>query len=192
MSKQDTHFFNTFSVVIGLLVVIAIVLFALARIIGKRTQLVQVQADPAYVAQVRENIRPIARIAVAGADNSALAIAPPAPLPAPAAGGTSAEAGATEGTGAAAAVASSAPKDGAALYASTCNVCHGAGLAGAPKTGDKVAWAPRIAQGKATLYEHSIKGFTGKSGVMLPKGGRTDLSDELVQQAVDYMVAQSQ
>ncbi|MFO1408956.1 MAG: c-type cytochrome [Steroidobacteraceae bacterium] len=84
------------------------------------------------------------------------------------------------------------PKDGAAPFESTCKVCHGPGLAGAPKAGDKVAWAPRIAQGKATLYEHALKGFTGKTGVMLPKGGRLDLSDDLIKQAVDHMVAMAQ
>ena len=174
MSKQDTHFFNTFSVVIGLLVVIAIVLFALARIIGKHTQVVQVQTDPSYVAQVEANTRPFARVAVAGQDNSALQIEAPA-----------AAAGAAP-------VALPVPADGAALYESTCKACHGAGLAGAPKTGDKAAWAPRIAQGKATLYEHALKGFTGKSGVMLPKGGRADLSDELIKQGVDYLVSLAQ
>jgi len=64
--------------------------------------------------------------------------------------------------------------------------------AGAPKFGDKAAWAPRIKQGKETLYKHAIGGFKGKSGVMPAKGGRTDLSDADVKAAVDYMVANSQ
>ena len=46
-----------------------------------------------------------------------------------------------------------------------------AGIAGAPKVGDKAAWGPRIAQGKETLYNHAIQGFTGKTGVMPAKGG---------------------
>ena len=67
--------------------------------------------------------------------------------------------------------------------------CHGAGVAGAPKIGDKADWGPRIAQGKDTLYTHATQGFTGKKGTMPPKGGAANLSDEEVKAAVDYMVA---
>ena len=66
--------------------------------------------------------------------------------------------------------------------------CHGAGIAGAPKFGDKAAWAPRIKQGDDVLYEHAIKGFQGKTGMMPPKGGST-ASDDDVKAAVDVMVA---
>ena len=79
---------------------------------------------------------------------------------------------------------------GKTLYNSACVACHGAGIAGAPKIGDKAAWAPRIAQGNATLYEHAIKGFQGKAGVMPPKGGST-APDAEVKAAVDYMVLAS-
>jgi cytochrome c5 len=54
--------------------------------------------------------------------------------------------------------------------------------------GDKAAWAPRLAQGNAALYEHAIKGFQGKAGFMPPKGG-SSASDDEVKAAVDYMVA---
>ena len=73
------------------------------------------------------------------------------------------------------------------LYSTACMVCHGAGVAGSPKFGDKAAWAPRIAQGASVLYEHSIKGFQGKAGIMPPKGG-SSASDDEVKAAVDYMV----
>jgi cytochrome c5 len=72
-----------------------------------------------------------------------------------------------------------------------CSACHGEGIAGAPKMGDAAAWAPRISQGQDTLYKHAIEGFQGKAGIMPPKGGRTDISDELVRAAVDHMVEQS-
>jgi cytochrome c5 len=49
-----------------------------------------------------------------------------------------------------------------------------------------------LAQGKPTLYKHAIEGYTGKGGVMPAKGGRTDLSDDLVKAAVDYMVTKAQ
>jgi cytochrome c5 len=80
---------------------------------------------------------------------------------------------------------------GEATYKQTCFACHAAGVAGAPKLGDKAAWGPRIAQGNDTLYMHSIKGFQGKAGMMPPKGGNMSLSDADVKAAVDYMVAQS-
>lgn len=100
-------------------------------------------------------------------------------------------AAAPAGSGSGAAVPVAATKvDGKGLYESTCIACHGAGVAGAPKVGDKAAWAPIIAQGDAVLYDRAIHGYTGKLGVMPPKGGST-ASDDDVKAAVDYMVAQS-
>jgi cytochrome c5 len=87
-----------------------------------------------------------------------------------------------------AAPAAASADAGKKLFESTCQACHGSGVAGAPKFGDKAAWAPRLKQGKATLYEHALKGFQGKSGVMPPKGG-SSASDEEVKAAVDYMAA---
>ena len=77
---------------------------------------------------------------------------------------------------------------GKKIYDSACVACHGAGVAGAPKLGDKAAWDDRIKQGSNVLYEHAIKGFQGKNGMMPPKGGST-ASDEEVKAAVDYMAA---
>jgi cytochrome c5 len=77
---------------------------------------------------------------------------------------------------------------GKVLYEKACIACHGTGIAGAPKTGDKAAWKPRLAQGSATLYQHAIAGFQGKVGVMPPKGG-SSAPDADVKAAVDYMVS---
>ena len=77
---------------------------------------------------------------------------------------------------------------GKKLYDTVCMACHAAGIAGSPKFGDKTAWADRIKQGSAVLYEHAIKGYQGKAGVMPAKGGST-ASDEEVKAAVDYMAA---
>jgi len=79
---------------------------------------------------------------------------------------------------------------GKATYDASCMACHAAGVAGAPKLGDKANWGPRIAQGNDTLYTHAIKGFQGKAGMMPPKGGNMALKDEDVKAAVDYMVSQ--
>jgi len=77
---------------------------------------------------------------------------------------------------------------GKKAYDTACIACHDAGIAGAPKFGDKAAWSARIAQGSSVLYDHAIKGFQGKAGVMPPKGGSA-LPDADVKAAVDYMVA---
>ncbi len=91
------------------------------------------------------------------------------------------------------AVVSTANAQGAGekTYKMACFACHGTGAAGAPKMGDKAAWKGRLTQGNATLYDHAIKGYKGKTGYMPPKGGRTDISDADVKAAVDYMVSNS-
>ncbi len=80
---------------------------------------------------------------------------------------------------------------GEQVFGQVCKTCHEAGLAGAPKMGDNAAWAPRIAQGAATLFKHAIEGFTGKNGMMPAKGGNTDLADDDVERAVVYMANRS-
>jgi cytochrome c5 len=112
---------------------------------------------------------PAAAPAAAAAPAPAVAAAAPAPAPAapaPAAAGATVAAGAGE-----------------ALYKQACTVCHAAGVAGAPKSGDKAAWAPRIAQGIDALTASAIKG----KGAMPPRGG-TAASDAEIRAAVQFMV----
>ncbi len=90
------------------------------------------------------------------------------------------------------AAAPAANPAGESVYKKTCALCHAAGVAGAPKPGDKDDWAPRIAQGNDTMYKHAIEGFTGEKGMMPPRGGGASLTDDEVKAAVDYMVAKSQ
>src|SRR5512133_2629057 len=59
---------------------------------------------------------------------------------------------------------------GKATFTKVCAMCHAAGVAGAPKPGDKADWGPRIAQGKDVLYKHALEGFTGSKGQMPPRG----------------------
>jgi cytochrome c5 len=115
------------------------------------------------------------------------AAAPAAAAPAPATPAATPGTPPTAGALATPAVAGNS-EAGKTLFNTTCVACHGAGIAGAPKVGDKAAWAPRIAQGTSTLYEHALKGFQGKAGMMPPKGGST-APDADVKAAVDYMVA---
>lgn len=129
----------------------------------------QSKDDPGYQQQLAGRIAPLASVAVAGKDNGVRqpeAAAPAAPAPA----------------------APPAVLTGEQVYTTTCSVCHGAGVAGAPKFADKAAWAPRLAQGPAVLHKHALEGFQGKSGVMPAKGGRIDLADQSIVNGVDYMV----
>ena len=95
-------------------------------------------------------------------------------------------------TSTAAVVKASDDKQAESTYKSKCVACHGGGIAGAPKLGDKAAWAARIAQGDEVLLQHAIKGFKGDTGYMPPKGGFMSLSDEDISATVQYMVSQSQ
>lgn len=73
-------------------------------------------------------------------------------------------------------------------YEQVCHICHGTGLAGAPKFGDKADWAPRIADGMATMVKRAIEGYKA----MPPKGTCTNCSDDDIKKTVEYMVSHSQ
>jgi cytochrome c5 len=158
--SSDTHFFNSFSLVLGILIVFAIILFGVARSIGAATQGRDVLLDPLNTKQVQQNIAPFAKEAVAGKDNSALSIA------------------------VAPATAADVPTTGEAAFTKVCSACHTSGVNGAPKIGDHAAWGPRIAQGKEMLYKDAING----KGNMPPKGGTT-WPDATIKMTVDYMVS---
>jgi len=81
----------------------------------------------------------------------------------------------------------SGPRSGEEVYNASCGACHASGAAGAPKTGDAGAWAPRIAQGEATLVKHAIEGLNA----MPPKGMCMTCSDDEIKAAVEYMVEKS-
>ena len=74
--------------------------------------------------------------------------------------------------------------DGEAVYKQACSACHAVGAAGAPKSGDKAAWAPRIKKGEDALVASTIKGI----GNMPPKGGNPTLSDAQIRAAVAYQI----
>lgn len=107
---------------------------------------------------------------------------PDAPAAAPAAPATTV---AAAPAAVAAPVATSSAGKGKSVYESSCTACHAAGVAGAPKTGDKAAWAPRLKTGNSALVAAVVKG----KGAMPPKGGNMSLSDDDIKAAVDYMVS---
>ena len=119
---------------------------------------------------VAERLAPVAKVAI---DPNAPATPAPvqqAPMPVAAAAPAPAAKGADAGK---------------STYDTVCMACHAAGVAGAPKFGDKAAWAPRLAQGKDALHNSALHG----KGAMPAKGGNPGLSDDAVKAAVDYMVS---
>ena len=170
MSTNDKQFMDQFMLIIGILVGVAVALAVLASIIASRTQLQALHDDPAYLQQVSARLKPVGTIVLAGQvspdEQATVAVAAtPAPV--------------------------AAPLSGPQVFNQACNACHGAGINGAPKFGDKAAWAPRIAQGIATLKKHALEGFQGQKGVMPAKGGFVNFSDAEVTAAVDYMASQA-
>ena len=159
--SSDTQFFNSFSLVLGILIAFAIVLFGVARSVGENTQREHVLLDPLHIKDVQQNIAPFGREAVAGQDNGALAIVAKSDAAAP-----------------------DVPATGEQAFTKVCSACHTSGVNGAPKIGDHAAWAPRIAQGKDMLYKDAING----KGNMPAKGGTT-WPDATIRMTVDYMVA---
>ena len=88
---------------------------------------------------------------------------------------------------AAATTTSAAPRSGDQVYNASCMACHGTGVAGAPKIGDKAAWAPRAAQGIDTLLNHATNGFNA----MPPKGTCADCSNDELKAAIEHMLKES-
>jgi cytochrome c5 len=77
---------------------------------------------------------------------------------------------------------------GVSVYNSKCIICHESGVAGAPKVGDKKAWAPRIATGMDALLANAIKG----KNAMPSRGTCTECSDADLADAIQYMISNSQ
>ncbi len=169
--SRDQKFFDMYSLVIGVLAAIALAILVLAMKMSDLTQGVYTRDTAEYQAAVAERIRPVGQVYLPGEEQQSAApvvaaTAEPEPV----------------------ATAMTGPQ----VYNTACLACHATGVGGAPIVGDASAWTDRIAQGIDTLYDHAINGFDGDAPTpMLPKGGRVDLSDQEVRDAVDYMVAES-
>lgn len=85
------------------------------------------------------------------------------------------------------AASASMASDGAAVYNRSCKMCHGSGMMGAPKVGDKAAWAPLIEQGVDTLLASTRAG----KGKMMPRGGCRTCRDDDLSAAIEHMIKMS-
>lgn len=142
-------------------------------------------------AEIAARLAPVGAVCLQGENCGGLPKAEPAAMASAATATATTDAVAAAVTDGAMAVAAAAPSaDGENTYNMACMACHSTGVGGAPKLGDVDAWGPRIAKGIDALHSSGINGVAGTA--MMAKGGRSDLSDDVIIAAVDYMVSQSQ
>ena len=159
MKDQDSIFFRNFSLLLGFLVILTIILAVVGsmrhdKVLG-RDDMAQDRSDIAKI------IKPVAKVNTG--DVVAVIEAKKEPI-----------------------VAFEGSTDGAMIYQNVCFACHGTGVGGAPKL-EAAAWASRMDKGQDGLVENAINGFQGTLGFMPAKGGRIDLSDEQVRVTVEFM-----
>ncbi|HEV2110001.1 MAG TPA: c-type cytochrome [Gammaproteobacteria bacterium] len=161
--KHDQHFYDTFMLVLGILVAFAVAMYWLAGSIATATPGAYEKGSSTEEQLIDQRLAPIGDVQISGNAATQMAVAP--------AGGA----------------ASGAPKSGKEIWQGTCSACHQAGLLGAPKIGDQAAWAPRVAKGMELLKQHALHGFNQ----MPAHGGNSALTDAEVVSALEYMVGQS-
>jgi cytochrome c5 len=169
--SRDQKFFDTYSLVIGILAAFTLVILVVALKMSDLTQGVYTHDTAEKQAGINDRIRPFGQVYLPGEEHTAAApTVEVAEEPAPVA----------------------AARTGPQVYNLACNMCHGNGVGGAPIVGDTAQWVERISQGVDVLNDHAINGFDGDAVTpMLAKGGRMDLSDQEVIDAVAYMVEES-
>ncbi len=160
---SDRKSYKLFGSLLAGLVALTVIVFVLAQMVAGGAKPAQVKQAEADQS-VAERIKPVGEVTIASGSPVMNVLIP---------------------------AAHAAGDKGKAIYDASCAACHGAGVAGAPKLGDKADWGPRIAQGNDKLYANSLKGYQGKKGMMPAKGGNASLKDDDVKAAVDYMVSKS-
>lgn len=170
VNSTDQVFLKKFSMLIGFLALVAVVLLILAGIIYSGAS---INKDSALVKVADERIATVGGVYAGETGAAAMQAAKDAAA-----------------TLAASQVAYGGTTDGKEIYGNLCHSCHETGAGGSPKLSDKVHWAPRVAEGLATLQKHAIEGYTGSSGMMPARGGNPSLTDEQVKATVEWMVSQ--
>lgn len=169
--NRDQKFFDMYTLVIGVLVLIMVALFVLASKMSDVTQDIYTSTSDEYLASVADRLRPVGGVYLPGDEaNASKPQVSEAPRPEPV----------------------DTTMTGPQVFNEACIACHGSGIGGAPTLADAANWAPRIAQGVETLRSHAIDGYTGSAGYMPPKGARLDLSDQEIHNAIDYMLGEVQ
>lgn len=163
MSNRDSVFFRNFVLFSAFLVFLTVSLILISKSLHKNAM--PDRSQPTDRSAVLKNIQPVAMV---NTDPNAVSAAPVASVTEAPFGGST---------------------DGPEIYDNVCMACHTTGAGGSPKL-VHAEWDARIEQGIETLYKHAIEGYTGSAGLMPAKGGRTDLTDEQVKAAVDYIVSQ--
>ena len=169
--SRDQKFFDMYSLVIGVIGAVALAFIVLAMKMSDLAQGVYTRDATEIQEAVAGRIKPLSEVYLPGEEHASSAPTvhtPDAPEPI-----------ATVMTG---------PQ----VYNTACSACHGAGIGGAPVLGDPAQWVERVAQGKDILKQHALQGFTGSTGFMPPKGGRVDLSDGEIMDAVKFMLGEVQ
>ncbi len=171
-TKSDQSFMRSFSLLIAGLGALTLILIVGAWLIYEHEPK---ETDPQTSQQVAERIAPAGAVYAGDTGRAAMQAAQEA----------AAKAAASQ-------VAYGGTTDGKTIYDNLCHSCHTAGVAGAPKLGDKGNWGPRIAQGIDTLVKHATEGYKGPDGNMMPaKGGNPALTDAQVKAAVQWIVDQA-
>ena len=177
MTKTDAVFLKHFSQIIAFLVVITVSIMIYAAIVHYRFY-DDPKSGPGMVRAEANQAASSARISPVGGVFAG-------------ANGLAAQAAAEKAAAAAAAllVAYDGTLDGAVIYEKLCASCHTSGAGGSPMLLQS-AWAPRIAQGEATLVKHAIEGYKGAAGIMPARGGNPSLNDAQVEATVKWMITQ--
>lgn len=170
ITKTDLEFLKRFSMLIGVLSLIALAFIVLAHYIYSNHP---ASTNPNAEKIATDRLAPVGDSYAGDTGRAAMLAAEEARKKA-----------------AAAQVAYGGTTDGKVIYDSLCGACHKSGAGGAPRLDDKANWAPRVAQGVDTLIKHATEGFTGKAGVMPPRGGNPSLNDEQVKATVHWMIDQ--
>lgn len=166
-NHDDSLFVRNFSLLLVGLVAIGLTAFVLAKMVNSSVPYIHDNKSP-----LPSNVAPVGEL-----NTGSVAVAV-----------TGVKTGAESAAVAAAPTAAASSDPGKATYSKVCFACHEQGIAGAPKFGDVGAWESRVAQGRDTLLQHALSGYTGQAGMMPARGGNPALTDAEVGAAVEYMM----